>query len=142
MRCPKCHYVSFDGQNRCRNCGYDLSLSQLTTADTLELPTNTESTATALADLSLKPDAPAATETPTLVDRYMPPQPVGSSGRAGVARAPVRSGAPAGSPPPGGGFRVRRGSPLMIARWCPGRHRRGRRCPFDARRGRCRGRGG
>ena len=28
MRCPKCHYVSFDGQNRCRNCGYDFSLSQ------------------------------------------------------------------------------------------------------------------
>ncbi len=28
MRCPKCQYVSFEGQNRCRNCGYDFSLSQ------------------------------------------------------------------------------------------------------------------
>jgi uncharacterized RDD family membrane protein YckC len=28
MRCPKCQYLGFDGQERCRNCGYDLSLSQ------------------------------------------------------------------------------------------------------------------
>jgi uncharacterized RDD family membrane protein YckC len=122
MRCPKCHYVSFDGQNRCRNCGYDLSLSQLAVADTIELPTNTESTATPLADLSLKIDAPGAsgTDTPTLVDRYMPPQPgspaqAGAATRTGVARAPARQaasvdsdpldlplfnpGAPAGAPP-------------------------------------------
>jgi uncharacterized RDD family membrane protein YckC len=28
MRCPKCQYLGFDGQERCRNCGYDFSLSQ------------------------------------------------------------------------------------------------------------------
>jgi uncharacterized RDD family membrane protein YckC len=27
MRCPKCHYLSFEPEPRCRNCGYDLSLS-------------------------------------------------------------------------------------------------------------------
>ncbi|MCA1649468.1 MAG: RDD family protein, partial [Acidobacteria bacterium] len=27
MRCPKCHYISFDSGERCRNCGYDFSLS-------------------------------------------------------------------------------------------------------------------
>ena len=27
MRCPKCHYLSFEPAPRCRNCGYDLSLS-------------------------------------------------------------------------------------------------------------------
>lgn len=27
MKCPKCQYLGFDGQTRCRNCGYDLSLS-------------------------------------------------------------------------------------------------------------------
>lgn len=26
MRCPKCHYISFDSVERCRNCGYDFSL--------------------------------------------------------------------------------------------------------------------
>jgi len=27
MRCPKCQYISFDSGERCRNCGYDFSLS-------------------------------------------------------------------------------------------------------------------
>ncbi len=27
MRCPKCHYISFDSGDRCRNCGYDFSLT-------------------------------------------------------------------------------------------------------------------
>ena len=26
MRCPKCHYLSFEPEPRCKNCGYDLSL--------------------------------------------------------------------------------------------------------------------
>jgi uncharacterized RDD family membrane protein YckC len=25
MRCPKCHYISYDDGDRCRNCGFDLS---------------------------------------------------------------------------------------------------------------------
>jgi uncharacterized RDD family membrane protein YckC len=27
MRCPKCQYISFDSSERCRNCGYEFSLS-------------------------------------------------------------------------------------------------------------------
>ena len=27
MRCPKCHYISFEAAARCRNCGYEFSLS-------------------------------------------------------------------------------------------------------------------
>jgi uncharacterized RDD family membrane protein YckC len=27
MRCPKCHYVSFGSNDRCRNCGYEFLLS-------------------------------------------------------------------------------------------------------------------
>jgi uncharacterized RDD family membrane protein YckC len=27
MKCPKCQYISFDNGERCRNCGYDFSLS-------------------------------------------------------------------------------------------------------------------
>jgi uncharacterized RDD family membrane protein YckC len=33
MRCPKCQYISFDSGGRCRNCGYDFSLS-----DAIETP--------------------------------------------------------------------------------------------------------
>jgi uncharacterized RDD family membrane protein YckC len=28
MKCPKCHYISFDEVDRCRNCGYDFRLVQ------------------------------------------------------------------------------------------------------------------
>jgi uncharacterized RDD family membrane protein YckC len=27
MRCPKCHYISYDSVDRCRNCGYEFSLA-------------------------------------------------------------------------------------------------------------------
>jgi len=27
MKCPKCHYLSFEPESRCRNCGYDLALA-------------------------------------------------------------------------------------------------------------------
>src|SRR5262245_55455746 len=26
MKCPKCHYLSFEPEPRCKNCGYDLAL--------------------------------------------------------------------------------------------------------------------
>jgi uncharacterized RDD family membrane protein YckC len=28
MRCPKCHYLSFDPEPRCKNCGYDLEVPE------------------------------------------------------------------------------------------------------------------
>src|SRR5512145_2427296 len=27
MRCPKCHYLSFDPEPRCKNCGFDLEVA-------------------------------------------------------------------------------------------------------------------
>jgi uncharacterized RDD family membrane protein YckC len=36
MRCPKCQYISFDSGERCRNCGYDFSLS--VDVEPVELP--------------------------------------------------------------------------------------------------------
>jgi uncharacterized RDD family membrane protein YckC len=43
MKCPKCHYISFDEVERCRNCGYDFTLSRT------EPPSR---------ELSLRQDAP------------------------------------------------------------------------------------
>ncbi len=37
MRCPKCHYISFDSGDRCRNCGYDFSLATETPGNTTSL---------------------------------------------------------------------------------------------------------
>src|SRR5579862_8057438 len=28
MRCPTCHYLSFEPESRCRNCGYDFALAE------------------------------------------------------------------------------------------------------------------
>jgi uncharacterized RDD family membrane protein YckC len=33
MKCPKCQYLGFDGQSRCRHCGYDLSLAAPTATE-------------------------------------------------------------------------------------------------------------
>lgn len=40
MRCPKCQYISFDSGDRCRNCGYEFSLTPDTTR-ALDLPIHT-----------------------------------------------------------------------------------------------------
>jgi uncharacterized RDD family membrane protein YckC len=42
MRCPKCQYISFDDGARCRNCGYEFSLS--VPADDLDLPIDESAT--------------------------------------------------------------------------------------------------
>lgn len=40
MRCPKCHYISFESADRCRNCGYEFSLSAPAPEPGGELPLN------------------------------------------------------------------------------------------------------
>jgi uncharacterized RDD family membrane protein YckC len=53
MRCPKCHYISFDSSTRCRNCGYEFSLAPV--ADEIELPIQTGNEAIGpLTDFSLE----------------------------------------------------------------------------------------
>lgn len=39
MRCPKCQYISFDSNDRCRNCGYEFALTA--EAPSLDLPIHT-----------------------------------------------------------------------------------------------------
>jgi uncharacterized RDD family membrane protein YckC len=55
MKCPKCQYFSFDSGERCRNCGYDFSLSADAPAepsDDLRIQTGAEALGP-LADFSL-----------------------------------------------------------------------------------------
>ncbi|HSL23270.1 MAG TPA: RDD family protein [Vicinamibacterales bacterium] len=40
MRCPKCHYITFEPTERCRNCGYDFALAASPPEATAELPLN------------------------------------------------------------------------------------------------------
>jgi uncharacterized RDD family membrane protein YckC len=80
MRCPKCHYISFEASDRCRNCGYEFSLSVDVAA--LDLPIQTgEEPIGPLSDFSLetldapqpagltKPRTTASLELPLFTDR-------------------------------------------------------------------------
>ncbi|MEO7274328.1 MAG: RDD family protein [Vicinamibacterales bacterium] len=51
MRCPKCRYIGFEDHDRCRNCGYDFSLSQ--SMDPIDLPIRSGDTPATLSDLRL-----------------------------------------------------------------------------------------
>lgn len=58
MRCPKCQYISFDNGDRCRNCGYEFSLTSA--APTADLPIQTGNEPIGpLADLALEASPPA-----------------------------------------------------------------------------------
>lgn len=68
MRCPKCHYISFDNGDRCRNCGYEFALAADITS--LDLPIQTGEEAIGplsdfqLADLDEPPAPPAPAPAP------------------------------------------------------------------------------
>jgi uncharacterized RDD family membrane protein YckC len=42
MKCPKCDYLGFETSDRCRNCGYDFSLTQAPTPALFDLPIDSE----------------------------------------------------------------------------------------------------
>ena len=57
MKCPKCGYLGFEPVNRCRNCGYDFSLSSPAGDLDPDLPIRTEASRVEVpADLSLVAD--------------------------------------------------------------------------------------
>lgn len=107
MRCPKCHYISFDTGERCRNCGYDFSLA-LELPQPPELPLRSDADPLGpLADFSLgnlevegRPDAPAGDRSEFALDHLDTPKatpgsdlPLFTAGAADatprIARAPV-----------------------------------------------------
>jgi uncharacterized RDD family membrane protein YckC len=67
MKCPKCEYLGFEASDRCRNCGYEFSLSQSTPAS-FDLPNDQLSTEPLIAS----PDAIGADARPRLdLDRII-----------------------------------------------------------------------
>ena len=99
MKCPKCQYISFDSGDRCRNCGYDFSLSEngATGAADVDLPIqNGTEPLGPLADLSLN-------EPPGLPlfngDRRDPDAPLVAAGAVPRAPLAVRRAAPAAPRP-------------------------------------------
>src|SRR5687768_6722005 len=85
MRCSKCQYISFDNSDRCRNCGYEFSLSAVD-EDDLDLPIRTgDEPSGPLADFSL-----ADMETSPPVPPPSAPTPAPAGGRREAA---ARTGA-------------------------------------------------
>ena len=68
MKCPKCGYLGFERVDRCRNCGYDFSLTP--TADILELPLK------AMSPMSADPDARQSLDDLSFLDAAMASEPV------------------------------------------------------------------
>ena len=101
MRCPKCHYISFESGDRCRNCGYDFSLTAETV--TPDLPIASSTPEGPLADFALE------------VARPVPRAPDTASDLPLFSRAPAeRPNLPAAAPPR---------PPLAVRRSAPVRER-------------------
>lgn len=80
MRCPKCQYISFDSGERCRNCGYEFSLSPDTR--TIELPIQTgDEPLGPLADFALEVDSRRSETAAAIADTISSPssRPISSS---------------------------------------------------------------
>ena len=74
MRCPKCHYISFGTVTRCRNCGYEFSLSP--EAPPLDLPIQTaDAPIGPLRDVSFDAPPPPGSNPSANRDRSAPAAP-------------------------------------------------------------------
>jgi uncharacterized RDD family membrane protein YckC len=93
MRCPKCHYISFDSGERCRNCGYEFALT--TDRPSPDLTLRGDEPIGPFADLSLSPSTPLRAGPPPEADPDLP------------LFSPGGGGAPAPRPP----LAVRRTTP-------------------------------
>ena len=98
MKCPKCQYISFGNGSRCRNCGYEFSLTG--DAPPADLPiTAHDAPIGPLADLPLSAPPPAAkVELPLFPGGGMPDDAPLVSAPA-VPRAPLAVRRPAPAPP-------------------------------------------
>jgi len=98
MKCPKCQYITFDGGDRCRNCGYDFSLAVDLPAPDLQIHDGLEPVGP-FTDIPLRDAAPDTASLPLFRrDRTDPDAPLLTPSPTPRAPLSVRSGAPTGAP--------------------------------------------
>jgi uncharacterized RDD family membrane protein YckC len=79
MRCPKCQYISFDSGDRCRNCGYEFSLTSDSREIDLPIQTGDEPIGP-LGDFALEVDSRRTDNASALAEPISPaPRPITSS---------------------------------------------------------------
>lgn len=99
MKCPKCGYLGFESVDRCRNCGYDFSLTP--SVDILELPlkgTSTTGTTTTAAG-SAERGVRQPLDDLSFLDAAMTSEPGHPSGRAKPDLERPVAAEPAPAPP-------------------------------------------
>jgi uncharacterized RDD family membrane protein YckC len=93
MRCTKCHYLSFEPEARCRNCGHDLSIDELVVSDLPLAAPDSEGRAGAQFDLAETDIAGLGGGTATAV--MAPPRTYAAAASSvAVAPAPVTAELP------------------------------------------------
>jgi uncharacterized RDD family membrane protein YckC len=72
MRCPKCEYLAFEPEDRCRNCGYDFSLAENgpTRSREPDLKIRADDEPGPLADFSIRDAHPRDAEPQVAVARF------------------------------------------------------------------------
>src|SRR5437867_3613216 len=118
MKCPKCGYLGFEPVNRCRNCGYDFSLSSPAGDLDPDLPIRTEASRVELpADLSLVADRALLDEKALAGSHPRPAGTAAASGPATLTDLPLFGSIPDDEPlitkpsPPRPPLAVRRATP-------------------------------
>jgi uncharacterized RDD family membrane protein YckC len=119
MKCPKCGYLGFETSSRCRNCGYDFTLSS-DPSSSLDLPLRPGASLGPLADLTLEgreePRVRETRQTRRVESHFEPyePPPDGATDLPlfddGAARLRDVTPVPA-APPPRPPLSVRRSTP-------------------------------
>ncbi|HEX4568686.1 MAG TPA: RDD family protein [Vicinamibacterales bacterium] len=98
MKCPKCQYIRFDSGDRCRNCGYDFSLSQDLPANDLSIHNEHEPIGP-FADIPLHQQAPDTGSLPLFRrENSDPDAPLVTPSATPRAPLSVRRGAPIPAP--------------------------------------------
>lgn len=88
MRCPKCQYISFDDESRCRNCGFTFAMTPRSSgADDLAL--RPDESVGPLMDLSLRGDALLASDAEGASPEPAVPPPALDAGAAVVPVVPM-----------------------------------------------------
>jgi uncharacterized RDD family membrane protein YckC len=129
MKCPKCGYLGFEHVDRCRNCGYDFSLTPAPSGE-LDLQLKGEPDVRPLEDLVFLDEAAAATadrsapHTPEALRAFVPEQADAPSGELPLFGVPIPDDLPliskASAPRPP--LAVRRATPeVPRLRSTPGR---------------------
>ncbi len=117
MKCPKCQYISFDSGGRCRNCGYDFSLSADVEVPDLPIQTGSEPIGP-LSELSLRDASGSVNQFPSETDISVsdaPARPITSSFDLPLFRDRAGSRPAATQTPPAAPPRA----PLAVRRQAP-----------------------